>query len=77
MTSQMDAIRITNLVKRYGQSLAVQDLTLSVPKGSMFGFLGPNGSGKAPPSAASPACSTPPPGRSKSWAARSARKAPI
>lgn len=47
MTSQTDAIRITNLVKRYGQSLAVEDLSLSVPKGSMFGFLGPNGSGKS------------------------------
>jgi ABC-2 type transport system ATP-binding protein len=47
MTSQTDAIRITNLVKRYGKSLAVEDLSLSVPKGSMFGFLGPNGSGKS------------------------------
>jgi ABC-2 type transport system ATP-binding protein len=43
----MDAIRITNLMKSYGQSLAVGDLSLSVPKGSMFGFLGPNGSGKS------------------------------
>jgi ABC-2 type transport system ATP-binding protein len=47
MTSQTDAIRIANLVKRYGQSLAVDDLSLSVPRGSMFGFLGPNGSGKS------------------------------
>ena len=47
MTSQTDAIRITNLMKRYGQSLAVDGLSLSVPRGSMFGFLGPNGSGKS------------------------------
>ncbi len=47
MTSQTNAIRITNLVKRYGQSLAVDDLSLSVRRGSMFGFLGPNGSGKS------------------------------
>ena len=47
MTSQTDAIRITNLVKRYGQTLAVDDLSLAVPRGSMFGFLGPNGSGKS------------------------------
>jgi ABC-2 type transport system ATP-binding protein len=47
MTPQVDAIRITNLVKRYGNSLAVENLSLSVPKGSMFGFLGPNGSGKS------------------------------
>lgn len=47
MTPQIDAIRITNLVKRYGNSPAVENLSLSVPKGSMFGFLGPNGSGKS------------------------------
>jgi ABC-2 type transport system ATP-binding protein len=47
MTAQSDAIRIINLVKRYGQTLAVDDLSLGVPQGSMFGFLGPNGSGKS------------------------------
>jgi len=43
----MDAIRITNLVKRYGSKLAVENLSLTVPAGTMFGFLGPNGSGKS------------------------------
>src|SRR4051795_1201342 len=43
----MDAIRISNLVKKYGTVVAVENLSLSVPKGSMFGFLGPNGSGKS------------------------------
>jgi len=43
----MDAIRITNLVKKYGTTVAVDQLSLSVRKGSMFGFLGPNGSGKS------------------------------
>ncbi len=43
----MDAIRITNLVKKYGQKPAVEDLSLAVPAGTMFGFLGPNGSGKS------------------------------
>ena len=43
----MDAIRITNLVKKYGQKLAVENLSLTVPAGIMFGFLGPNGSGKS------------------------------
>ncbi len=47
MISNSDAIRITNLEKRYGTTVAVADLSLSVPKGSMFGFLGPNGSGKS------------------------------
>ncbi len=41
------AILMRNLVKKYGQVVAVEDLSLDVPKGSMFGFLGPNGSGKS------------------------------
>ncbi len=43
----MDAIRTTNLVKKYGQKLAVENLSLAVRAGTMFGFLGPNGSGKS------------------------------
>jgi len=43
----MGAVRISNLVKKYGTVVAVDDLSLAVPKGSMFGFLGPNGSGKS------------------------------
>jgi ABC-2 type transport system ATP-binding protein len=43
----MDAIRISSLVKKYGPVVAVENLSLEVPKGSMFGFLGPNGSGKS------------------------------
>lgn len=42
-----DAIRIHNLVKRYGTVTAVENLSLTVPAGIMFGFLGPNGSGKS------------------------------
>lgn len=34
------------LTKRYGKHLAVDQLDLTVPVGSVFGFLGPNGSGK-------------------------------
>ncbi|MGD0499012.1 MAG: ABC transporter ATP-binding protein [Bryobacteraceae bacterium] len=43
----MDAIRMANLVKRYGAVTAVDGLSLNVPAGMMFGFLGPNGSGKS------------------------------
>ena len=43
----MDAIRITDLVKKYGAVTAVEGLSLSVEPGTMFGFLGPNGSGKS------------------------------
>src|SRR5262245_4514364 len=41
------AISIENLTKRYGETLAVDRLSLSVPAGRLFGFLGPNGAGKS------------------------------
>ncbi|MFJ7276612.1 ABC transporter ATP-binding protein [Kitasatospora sp. NPDC098663] len=42
-----DVIRTRGLTKRFrGGQLAVDGLDLSVPRGSVFGFLGPNGSGK-------------------------------
>ena len=47
MSASPDAIRVTNLMKKYGQTIAVEDLSLRVPRGTMFGFLGPNGSGKS------------------------------
>ncbi|VXC32971.1 ABC-2 type transport system ATP-binding protein [Arthrobacter sp. 9AX] len=39
-------IETQGLTKRFGQQLAVDGLDLAVPQGSVFGFLGPNGSGK-------------------------------
>ncbi|MCU0492017.1 MAG: ABC transporter ATP-binding protein [Chloroflexaceae bacterium] len=42
----MNAIETTGLTRRFGQRLAVEDLSLAVPLGSVFGFLGPNGAGK-------------------------------
>ncbi|HSO90891.1 MAG TPA: ATP-binding cassette domain-containing protein [Arthrobacter sp.] len=40
------SIETTGLSKRFGHQLAVDSVDLAVPKGSVFGFLGPNGSGK-------------------------------
>jgi ABC-2 type transport system ATP-binding protein len=40
------AIETHGLTKRYGAQVAVQDLTLAVRPGEIFGFLGPNGAGK-------------------------------
>ena len=40
------AVDIRNVVKRYEQHVAVRDLTLQVPRGSVYGLLGPNGAGK-------------------------------
>jgi ABC-2 type transport system ATP-binding protein len=41
------ALRTENLTKRYGELIAVDDLTLDVRHGEVFGFLGPNGAGKS------------------------------
>lgn len=40
------AIQTSELTKRFGDQLAVNHINLAVPQGSVFGFLGPNGSGK-------------------------------
>ncbi|MBT2520238.1 ABC transporter ATP-binding protein [Arthrobacter sp. ISL-28] len=40
------AIETRGLTKRFGHQLAVNSIDLAVPQGSVFGFLGPNGSGK-------------------------------
>jgi ABC-2 type transport system ATP-binding protein len=41
-----DAIAIRNVTKRFNGTTAVDDLDLTVPRGSLYGFIGPNGSGK-------------------------------
>ncbi|TFD28950.1 ABC transporter ATP-binding protein [Cryobacterium cryoconiti] len=40
------AIESRGLTKRFGEQIAVNSIDLAVPRGSVFGFLGPNGSGK-------------------------------
>ncbi|MBR2284759.1 MAG: ATP-binding cassette domain-containing protein [Ruminococcus sp.] len=40
-------IEVRNLTKRYGDKLAVDDISFSVEKGEILGFLGPNGAGKS------------------------------
>ncbi len=39
-------ITVENLVKKYGELVAVNDISFNVPPGEIFGFLGPNGAGK-------------------------------
>jgi ABC-2 type transport system ATP-binding protein len=40
-------IEVQGLTKRYGSTIAVQDLSFTVPAGRLTGFLGPNGAGKS------------------------------
>lgn len=40
------AVKLIGVTKRFGPRVAVDSLQLVVPRGSLFGFIGPNGSGK-------------------------------
>lgn len=42
----MNAIEVKELTKRYGRARGVEDLSFAVEQGEIFGYLGPNGSGK-------------------------------
>ena len=46
LTEKMTGVCCMNLVKRYGDVVAVDGLSLSVDRGECFGLLGPNGAGK-------------------------------
>ncbi|MGW3566735.1 ABC transporter ATP-binding protein [Streptomyces sp. NPDC000941] len=46
MTQQAPVVTIHQLTKRYGDRVAVGDLTVEVPRGVVAGFIGPNGAGK-------------------------------
>ncbi len=46
MNDARPAIRVSGLAKRFGDKTVVKDFAIEVPRGMIFGFLGPNGSGK-------------------------------
>jgi ABC-2 type transport system ATP-binding protein len=39
-------VETTNLTRRYGTMVALNELNLSIPQGAVYGFIGPNGAGK-------------------------------
>ena len=42
----MDVLELTCVTKRFGERTVLRDLTLTVPEGSIYGFIGENGAGK-------------------------------
>jgi len=42
----MDLLSVLHLRKKYGNSVAVEDISFSIPQGTCYGLLGPNGAGK-------------------------------
>lgn len=46
MSDTAPVVEISNLGKKYGEFVALQDLSLTVSRGQILGFIGPNGAGK-------------------------------
>ncbi len=45
-TNNQDALILRGVTKRFGDFVAVDNLSLNIPTGSIYGFIGPNGAGK-------------------------------
>jgi ABC-2 type transport system ATP-binding protein len=43
----MNIIELNNLTKFYGKAKGIEDVSLEVKEGEIFGFIGPNGAGKS------------------------------
>jgi len=47
MPSPEISVEVTNLTRKFGDFVAVDDISFQVKRGEVFGFLGPNGAGKS------------------------------
>jgi ABC-2 type transport system ATP-binding protein len=64
-------LELRGLTRRYGDVVALDDLSFTVAEGQMFGFVGPNGAGKTTAMRIVLGCSSPTPARCSGAAARS------
>ena len=46
MATAVPAVELDGVTKIFGDHIAVDDVSLAVPRGAVYGFIGPNGSGK-------------------------------
>jgi ABC-2 type transport system ATP-binding protein len=67
-------LELQGLTRRYGDVVALDDLSFAVAEGQMFGFVGPNGAGKTTAMRIVLGVLEPTPGRSSGAAARSASR---
>ena len=42
----MEILKVEHVTKRFARHTALDDVSLTIPKGSVYGLLGPNGAGK-------------------------------
>ena len=47
MSTELSPLKISGLTKKYGKNIAVNNISLELSRGDVFGFLGPNGAGKS------------------------------
>src|SRR5947207_15348946 len=66
--SRRRVIEVAHLRKRYGSTVAVDDVSFDVFEGEIFGLIGPNGAGKTRRSNVSRACGRPTRGAPPCWA---------
>ena len=45
--SMSSVIELKNLKKYYGESRGIEDVSLNIEEGTIYGFIGPNGAGKS------------------------------
>ena len=73
----MEILKVEHVTKRFARHTALDDVSLTIPKGSVYGLLGPNGAGKTTLIRIINRITAPDEGKSSSTAAKSSRRMSI